>query len=94
MTKKEADLLAKALKKQFGGKTEYEPVDERGRYRFAITSKRFDTMPHLKRQDDIWELVDKVLAQSENGCFDDIGIFPGRFGGASIEIDAFLTFEN
>ncbi|HZK82555.1 MAG TPA: hypothetical protein VFC46_15840 [Humisphaera sp.] len=63
MTKNEADSLAKALKRQFGGKTEYEQVDERGRYRFAITSKRFDAMPHLKRQDEIWEIVDKVLSR-------------------------------
>jgi stress-induced morphogen len=63
MTKNEAELLAKALKKQFGGKTEYELVNDRGRYRFAITSKRFDTMAHLARQDQIWEIVNSVLSR-------------------------------
>lgn len=61
MTKNQANLLAKALKKQFGGKTEFEPVNTEGRYRFAITSRQFNAMPQLKRQDEVWKIVDQVL---------------------------------
>ena len=63
MTNNEAKQLAQALKKQFGGKVEYEPVNTLGRYRFAITSKNFDGIPHLQRQDAIWKVVDQVLAR-------------------------------
>jgi len=61
MTQKQADLLVSALKKRFGGKTEFEPVNTKGRYRFAITSRRFDAMSQLRRQDEVWKVVDRVL---------------------------------
>jgi stress-induced morphogen len=63
MTRNQANLLVKALQKRFGGKAEFEAVNEHGRYRFAITSKRFNNMTHLQRQDDVWKVVDDVLTR-------------------------------
>ena len=61
MTRQQVKKLAEALKKRFGGKVEFEAINGKGRYRLAITTKRFDDVPHLKRQDAIWEVVDEVL---------------------------------
>src|SRR2546428_727577 len=61
MNVKQAKSLVKALTKHFGGKAEYEPVNNQGRYRFAITSKQFDDMTHLQRQDAVWKVVDETL---------------------------------
>lgn len=61
MTKKEAKSLADALKRRFGGDVEIEPVNNRGRYRFAITSRQFERMTHLQRQDEIWKVADRTL---------------------------------
>ena len=61
MTDEQAKALVRALKKQFGGKAEYEAINGRGTYRFAIVSKRFNTMRQLQRQDEVWKVVDQVL---------------------------------
>jgi hypothetical protein len=62
MTKKQAEALVQALEKKFHGKVESELIpNAQGRYRFAITSKVFDKMPQLRRQDAIWDIVDKTL---------------------------------
>ena len=61
MTSKEAKSLAAALKRKFGGRVEFENVDGNGRYGFAIWSKKFNGVPHMKRQDDIWEIINEVL---------------------------------
>jgi len=61
MTLRQAEILAKALKKAFGGKVEFETAGRSGRYRFAIVSKNFNSMPHLKRQDAVWEIIDRAL---------------------------------
>jgi stress-induced morphogen len=61
MTKTQAHSLVQALKKQFRGHVEAEPINGHGRYRFAVTSKRFEKMPQLRRQDAIWEIVDQTL---------------------------------
>jgi hypothetical protein len=63
MTDSEAKSLAEALKEEFGGETEFEAVNSKGRYRFAITSDRFNAMSHLNRQDEIWKVVDRVLSR-------------------------------
>jgi stress-induced morphogen len=63
MTEKDAKSLAKALRKKFGGRVEYEDVTGKGRFRFAIETKRFNGVPHLKRQDDVWDIVDDVLSR-------------------------------
>ena len=63
MTRHQVKQLSDALKKRFGGKVDFEAVNGKGRYRFAVTTKRFDDVPHLKRQDAIWEVVDEVLSR-------------------------------
>jgi len=63
MTRKEVDLLSRTLKKHFGGKVEFEAVNGYGRYRFALTSKRFEGMTQLQRQDAVWAIVDQVLSR-------------------------------
>jgi hypothetical protein len=61
MTAIQVKALVKALKQRFGGKVESERVGANGRYRFAVTSRKFETMPHLARQDAAWKVVDAVL---------------------------------
>jgi hypothetical protein len=63
MTQDDVDALKAALQEQFGGDVQAECVDERGRYRFAVISSRFESTPHLQRQDAIWEVVDRVLSR-------------------------------
>jgi hypothetical protein len=61
MTAKEAKSFATKLRKEFGGKVEFEPLNGNGRYRFAIESKRFNGVPVLQRQDEVWESVNRLL---------------------------------
>ena len=65
MTPDRADALVAALVSRFGGEAEAEQVAADGRYRFAIVSPRFESMPHLRRQDDVWKVVDEVLTREE-----------------------------
>jgi hypothetical protein len=61
MTKNQAKSLKLVLEKQFGGRAEFEPINRQGRYRFAIRSGKFKGVSHLKRQDEAWRIVDRVL---------------------------------
>ncbi|MFI5379353.1 MAG: hypothetical protein ACHRHE_08650 [Tepidisphaerales bacterium] len=61
MTKEQVKSLVQAFKRAFHGSVDVESINGHGRYRFAITSKRFAKMPQLKRQDAIWEIVDQTL---------------------------------
>jgi len=61
MTREDCERLAEALRVKFGGTVEYEPVNDAGRYRFAVVSPRFENMAHLERQDAIWPIVDQTL---------------------------------
>ncbi|HEX4797243.1 MAG TPA: hypothetical protein VH370_25845 [Humisphaera sp.] len=63
MTEAQAKTLREALKKEFKAQAEFEPVNGKGRYRFAVTSKRFAKMPQLKRQDEVWKVVDRILSR-------------------------------
>lgn len=65
MTKAQAAKLKAELTKAFDAtKVEVEQVDaKQGRYRFAIISPEFNKIPHLTRQDQIWEVVDQVLSR-------------------------------
>ncbi len=65
MTRERADVLAEALRGRFGGEVDVEPVNGAGRYRFAVVSPRFDGVPHLRRQDEAWEVVDATLSREE-----------------------------
>ena len=61
MTQQEVDLLAVALRRRFNADVDAQPVNGKGRYRFAVVSPEFDQMNQLQRQDAIWEVVDAVL---------------------------------
>jgi len=60
MTHEQADELLTALESRFGGDVEAEEVSP-GRYRIIIETPTFTNMPHLTRQDRLWEVVDEVL---------------------------------
>jgi stress-induced morphogen len=61
MTEEEAKSLCQKLASEFAGEATYEPVNGHRRYRFAITSSRFDKLSHLQRQDEVWKVVDREL---------------------------------
>jgi hypothetical protein len=61
MTKPQVKTLLLALKKAFPGQVQAESVNGNGRYRFAVTSRKFSRMPQLKRQDAVWKIVDETL---------------------------------
>ena len=61
MTQDQVDELSKAFRDKFDAKVEVEPVNDRGRYRFAVVSSRFHEMTHLQRQDALWQLTDETL---------------------------------
>jgi acid stress-induced BolA-like protein IbaG/YrbA len=65
MTSERAAALAAELRNRFGGEVEAEAVNGSGRFRFIVVSDRFDRMPHLQRQDAVWEVVDTVLSREE-----------------------------
>jgi stress-induced morphogen len=62
MTPIQVNRLKRALEDHFDAEVEAERVNAKGRYRFAVVSSRFNKMPHLKRQDAIWEVVDETLS--------------------------------
>ena len=61
--------LARALREEFDAEVEIEvsPGDAvtGDRFRFAVVSPRFRRIHHLKRQDLIWDVVDKLLTREE-----------------------------
>jgi len=60
MTPSQVSLLKSALHQAFGGSVDAEKVGPR-RYRFAVVSDKFSRVPQLKRQDQVWEVADRVL---------------------------------
>ena len=56
-----------AFKNQFGGEVEFEAEVIGGiqRFSFYLVSPHFNAMPHLKRQDAVWEIIDSVLSRDE-----------------------------
>jgi hypothetical protein len=65
MTGTAAQKLASKLKHEFGGEVEVERVSPTGLYRFSLLSKAFNGVPHLKRQDRIWEVVKPTLTPDQ-----------------------------
>ena len=61
MTTEEVDVLSDALRDQLGAQVEAEPVDDNGRFRFAVVSPRFQEMTQLEPQDAVWQVVDSTL---------------------------------
>jgi stress-induced morphogen len=58
--------LADALRRDFPGTVEVELVSGTNRFRIAVVSDRFERMPHLKRQDEVWRLVDAILDREQS----------------------------
>ena len=63
MTLQEAENLAKILRKKFQAEVDFEKVNDKGRYRFAVVSEQFRGVPHLTRQDQIWKVVDEAISR-------------------------------
>jgi stress-induced morphogen len=61
VTKNQVAKLSRALREEFGGRVEAEPINGRGRYRVALVSEHFRKMTHVQRQDAIWKVVDEAL---------------------------------
>ena len=57
--------LARQFRQQLDAKVEVESVVPR-KFRFAVTSPRFRGIPHLRRQDQVWRIVDSVLDREQS----------------------------
>src|SRR4051812_29651528 len=61
--------LARALREEFDAKVDIEvtPGDAvtGNRFRFAVLSPRFRRIHHLKRQDLVWQVADRLLSREE-----------------------------
>ena len=64
MTKDKSQNLADELAKRFTAHVEIEEVSP-GLFRFEIYSKHYGDISHLARQDQAWEVVDRVLTREE-----------------------------
>ncbi|MCC6422552.1 MAG: hypothetical protein IT447_03670 [Phycisphaerales bacterium] len=62
MTETQMKKLKHKLEQRFGAQVDVEPINGRGRYRFAVVSKKFAKMTHLQRQDALWEVADETLS--------------------------------
>jgi stress-induced morphogen len=61
MTTTELKKLTSALRKTFGGKVHHEKIGSGGRYRLEVISPKFSRMSPLRRQDAVWDIVDKAI---------------------------------
>jgi acid stress-induced BolA-like protein IbaG/YrbA len=60
--------LKKALASEFGAVVDVQPVPGGSLpdyFRVALVSTRFARMPHLKRQDAVWDVADRILSREE-----------------------------
>ena len=64
MTQDTARRLADELADRFNGHVEIEQVRP-GRFRFGVLSKHFVDASHLTRQDQAWEVVERVLTDEQ-----------------------------
>lgn len=67
---KEIKTLVRTLKQELSAEVDVELVPSEDpfpdRYRLAIVSKSFERMTHLKRQDFIWEIINRVLVREQS----------------------------
>lgn len=62
----QAQRLATAFQDQFGGEVEVLPEEgSPGRYQFAVQSPKFSELTTLRRQDVVWEVIDRVLSRED-----------------------------
>ena len=55
-----------ALRERLHATVDAEPVGTANRYRLGVMSTQFSGMPHMRRQDLVWEIVDSVLDREES----------------------------
>lgn len=60
MTQEQAARVVEQLKNRFAAEVASTEVSP-GRFRFNVVSPQFESMPRMRRQDEVWELVDQVL---------------------------------
>jgi hypothetical protein len=70
MTTEKAQLLADELASRFTAHVEIENISP-GRFRFEVYSKSFRDVPFLDRQDQAWEVVNRLLNREEK---DDVSL--------------------
>lgn len=67
---KEIKRLVRTLKNELSADVDVELVPSSvafpNRYRLAIVSAKFEPMTHLKRQDLVWEIIDRVLDREQS----------------------------
>ena len=64
MTEQTARRVADELRKRFTALVEIDEVRP-GRFRFEVLSKHYGTASLLDRQDQAWEVVNKLLTRDE-----------------------------
>jgi stress-induced morphogen len=63
--------LVKAFKTELGAEVEVERVEspdpwpDRFRFRLAVVSPKFKEMNHLRRQELVWKIVNRILEPGE-----------------------------
>jgi stress-induced morphogen len=57
--------LVQAFQGELAAEVDVEPVAG-GRYRLGVVSERFRAMPHLARQDLLWQIVDRTLTREQS----------------------------
>jgi hypothetical protein len=65
MTLEQAKMVADALAKRFTAYVEPDEVAP-GRFSFRVFSKHYDDIPGLQRQEQAWEVVDRILSRDES----------------------------
>ena len=60
MTAQEARQLEDALRARLGAQVEVEEISA-GRYRFGVIAPGFEGVAQLRRQDQVWQIVDETL---------------------------------
>ena len=62
--------VVQAIRDELGAEVDVERVQNLDpfpdRFRLAVVSKQFESVPHLERQDRLWEIVDRVLDRGES----------------------------
>jgi len=64
VTQNDARRLSDAFTHAFGGQADIEEINS-GQFRFTVLSERFSGMPHLRRQDEAWKIIDSTLSPEQ-----------------------------
>ena len=64
MMRADAERLSGELARTYGGEVDAEEVAP-GQFKFFMVSPGFTGVPHLRRQDSVWEVVERVLTREQ-----------------------------